>query len=317
MILGEKIRILRNNHSWSQETFANKMNISVETLSDWENSRSLPDIEELIKLSSLFGVTTDYMLKTHTKKAQKLVRCLTKADVNEYLALREKSSKGFALAIFLCVLSPLFLIALVALSELSTINISTTLAVIIGFLAFLFDIVVAVMIFIFTEGLCEKFEFLETEEFETEPGVVEMVKEMQKEYKPTYIKYNTIATIICILSPIPLIISAILNKDLLTIIFICLMLIIVGLAIILYIRFGVRWSSMQRILQEGAFSVSKKKSKSVIARVTHIFWAAVTAGFLAWSLILNAWEISWIVWPIAIVMVAAFWIITGVHKKDK
>ena len=51
------------------------------------------------------------------------------------------------------------------------------------------------------------YEYLDKEPFETEYGVKGMAKEAQQAYRTTYVTYNTIATCICILSPVPLLIG--------------------------------------------------------------------------------------------------------------
>lgn len=63
MTLAEKIAALRKQQGWSQETFAEKMDVTRQAVSKWESAQSVPDIDKLIKISNLFGVTTDYLLK--------------------------------------------------------------------------------------------------------------------------------------------------------------------------------------------------------------------------------------------------------------
>lgn len=63
MILADKIIKLRKKNGWSQEELADKMNISRQAISKWESSQTLPDLERILQLSSLFKVTTDYLLK--------------------------------------------------------------------------------------------------------------------------------------------------------------------------------------------------------------------------------------------------------------
>ena len=63
MILADKIIALRKKNGWSQEEFAEKMNVSRQAVSKWEGAQSVPDIEKILLMSRLFGVTTDYLLK--------------------------------------------------------------------------------------------------------------------------------------------------------------------------------------------------------------------------------------------------------------
>ena len=66
MKLGQKIAGLRKKSSLSQEALAEKMNVSRQAVSKWESNQSIPDIEKIVDLSELFGVTTNYLLKNGT-----------------------------------------------------------------------------------------------------------------------------------------------------------------------------------------------------------------------------------------------------------
>ena len=62
MKLSEKIIQLRKVNSWSQEDLAEKMDVSRQAISRWENGTALPDSSNLLQLSKLFNVTADYLL---------------------------------------------------------------------------------------------------------------------------------------------------------------------------------------------------------------------------------------------------------------
>lgn len=62
MNVSEKIRTLRKSKGMSQEELAGKVNISRQAVSRWENGTALPDVDNIVQLSKLFGVTTDYLL---------------------------------------------------------------------------------------------------------------------------------------------------------------------------------------------------------------------------------------------------------------
>ena len=61
-MLGENIKTLRAALGWSQVDLAKKLNITKQTVSNWENENIQPSIEMLVRLSKVFGVTTDYLL---------------------------------------------------------------------------------------------------------------------------------------------------------------------------------------------------------------------------------------------------------------
>lgn len=63
MNLAEKLQQLRKKNNLSQEQLADKLGISRQSISKWESEQSLPESDKIVKLSEIFGVTTDYLLK--------------------------------------------------------------------------------------------------------------------------------------------------------------------------------------------------------------------------------------------------------------
>lgn len=61
-MLGNQIRELRLSFGWSQVELARRLNISKQTVSNWENDNIQPSIEMLVHLAEVFRVSTDYLL---------------------------------------------------------------------------------------------------------------------------------------------------------------------------------------------------------------------------------------------------------------
>lgn len=134
MILADKIARLRKKNGWSQEELAEKMNVSRQAVSRWESAQTVPDLEKILMLGDLFGVTTDYLLKDEiesekfTSGEEPAVRRLTLAEANEYLALRKTASVRMAAATFLCIFSVIPLLILGAMAEIPSYGISENAA---------------------------------------------------------------------------------------------------------------------------------------------------------------------------------------------
>jgi transcriptional regulator with XRE-family HTH domain len=62
MKLSDKLMKLRKRNGWSQEELAEKLNVSRQAISRWENETAQPDASNVLSLSRLFGVTADYLL---------------------------------------------------------------------------------------------------------------------------------------------------------------------------------------------------------------------------------------------------------------
>ncbi|MBQ8309107.1 MAG: helix-turn-helix transcriptional regulator [Clostridia bacterium] len=63
MKLEEKIAYLRKKNGWSQEELAFRLDVSRQAVSKWEMGASLPDLDNVLKMSEIFGCSTDYLLK--------------------------------------------------------------------------------------------------------------------------------------------------------------------------------------------------------------------------------------------------------------
>lgn len=63
MTLGENIVRLRTQKNWSQGDLADALDISRQSVSKWETDASVPELEKLLKLSELFGVTLDALVR--------------------------------------------------------------------------------------------------------------------------------------------------------------------------------------------------------------------------------------------------------------
>ena len=59
----EKLQKLRKERGWSQEELANRITVSRQAVSKWELGTAVPDTDNIVQLSELFGVTTDYLIK--------------------------------------------------------------------------------------------------------------------------------------------------------------------------------------------------------------------------------------------------------------
>ena len=312
MILADKIIRLRKKLGWSQEELAEKMNVSRQAVSKWEGAQTVPDLGKVLQLSQLFGVTTDYLLKDEMEieeftgdDDEVSVKRVSLQEAGEFMNWRRDAAKRIALATFLCIISPIPLLILIAASEVASFGISENLAGGAGVITLLVMVALAVVSFVQCGFRNSPYEFLEKEAFETEYGVVGMVKEAQQAYHPTYVKYNTIATFICVLSPIPLLTGAFTENGLLTVIMLCFTILLVGIGVMLFITTGVRWASMQKLLKEGDYSEDGKKRSKRNEVISSVYWLSATAVYLGWSFLTNDWHMTWLVWPIAGVLFAA------------
>lgn len=63
MNVGQRLKIHRNELGFTQDYVAAELGITRQTMSNWENGRSYPDIERIIRLSELYNLSLDELLK--------------------------------------------------------------------------------------------------------------------------------------------------------------------------------------------------------------------------------------------------------------
>lgn len=71
MNLGNKIQKIRKDNKISQEAFAEVLNVTRQTVSNWENQKNYPDIETLILISDKYNISLDVLLKGDNQMIKK------------------------------------------------------------------------------------------------------------------------------------------------------------------------------------------------------------------------------------------------------
>lgn len=74
MILADKIVSLRKKAGWSQEELAEQLGVTRQSVSKWEGAQSVPDMDKVVQMSRLFGVTTDFLLKDELSEEEDYTR---------------------------------------------------------------------------------------------------------------------------------------------------------------------------------------------------------------------------------------------------
>ncbi len=327
MIFADKLILLRKNSSWTQEELAEQMNVTRQSVSKWEGAQSVPDLQKIIKLAELFSVSTDYLLKDEIEEYDGIcisdnsseLKKVSMEVAHSFLSIKKKTAKFIALAIFLFIISPITLISLTSVAKNNIYNLSEGTLIGIGLIVLFILNAFGVGITLLYNSKLSDFKYLSYESFETEYGVSGMVKERKNKYKRTYTKNTIIGIILCILSPIPLFVSFMINEnnEPLIINMVSITLFITGIGVFLLVNANSVWESFKIILQEENYTKDKKENKSSSTNISSIYWGVVFAIFLGYSLFTNDWQRSWIVWPIAGVLFAPFLNLINIIKKNK
>lgn len=327
MILAEKIAKLRKQQGWSQEELAARLGVSRQSVSKWESMASMPDLDKILKMSELFGVSTDYLLKDNSPEeavaplsaepvpAQAVPVSLEEA--NTYLTLAEQCHQKIALAVSLCIFSPVPLIFLSGAAAQGFFALTEVTSTALGVSALLLIVAVAMVLLIPCGIRLSRYEYLEKDPIATEYGVAGIAETRKEAFAPAYRSGLVCGIFLCIISVIPLLAAMALQRAFFLICSVCLLLILVSIGVHLIIRVQARWESYQKLLEEGDYTPEKKAENKRNAPLIVFYWCFVTALYLGISLYTNLWGRSWIVWPVAGVLFAAVLALKQMFTTDR
>ncbi|MCI8851883.1 MAG: helix-turn-helix transcriptional regulator [Lachnospiraceae bacterium] len=327
MIFADKLIQLRKKNGWSQEELADQMHVTRQSVSKWEGAQSIPDMEKLIQLSRIFQVSLDYLLKEELGEEEAfpdpspdfpVCQRVSMEEANSFLSIKAATAKTISLGVLLCVLSPICLLNLGALSE-AHIGLSENMAGGLGLIILLVLVCIAVMIFLSCGSRTARFQYLETQIFETEYGVTGMVKERKNQYQEHHTRNLMTGVSICILSAIPLFCGTMIleDNDVFMTASLSLTIVLAGIGAMILTHTGIIWGSFQVLLEEEDYTRKNKKERTAQERISTIYWSVVTALYLGYSFVTGNWGYSWIIWPVAAVLYAAVLAIFGMFFKSE
>ena len=301
MILADKIIALRKKAGWSQEELAQQLGVTRQSVSKWEGVQSIPDLDKILQMSRIFGVSTDYLLKDEQDEADSLsavkeesaLRRVSMEEASTYLSLRKAAAPRIALATLLCIMSPILLIFLAGASDTGYIAISEDSAAGLGLCVMVALVAVAVALFISAAAKSREYSFLESE----------------KAHRAAHTRATIFGTVMCILSVMPLFLAQCFNADDMTCIAsVCVLLAMVAIGCFAFVYSGVYHAAMQKLLEEEDYNREAKAKKPVAGTISLIYWLAVTAIYLFvtfWPGIEVSHQYSWIIWAVAGVLFGA------------
>lgn len=87
MELGNKIKYYRGEKEFSQEELAERVYVSRQTISNWENNKSYPDINSIVLLSEIFEISIDNLIKGDVEQMQKEINSEEVKKLNFYATM--------------------------------------------------------------------------------------------------------------------------------------------------------------------------------------------------------------------------------------
>lgn len=332
MILADKIIQLRKKSGWSQEELAAQMGVSRQSVSKWESGQSIPDLDKILKLSALFNVSTDFLLKDELSdapvavdqapEADAAVRTVSMEEADAFLTLQAQAAPKIALAVSLCILSPMLLIYLGTLSDVEGgYRVSEAVAMAVGLPVLLLVVVGAVALFLRYGRPLERYDYLDKEAIELAYGVEGVVRKRHGAMVKRHTTRLIVGTALCILAAVPLFVSAVFEEQgaLMGPVYgLLATLAMVAVGVYLLVETCTLNGGYQRLLEEGDYTRAKKEESKRNGPLLMIFWGVTTGIYLFWSFWTDDWERTWLVWPVAgVLFVAALGMSSMLHERKK
>lgn len=201
MNLSEKIIHLRKQQGWSQEELAEYLGVSRQSVSKWESGASVPELDRIVQLCSLFGLTADALIRDDldldgsepvSPDGKPL---LSLQEAYAYVAEHQVAARKIALGSAACVASPAVLVAMSGISEI--------LCTAVGLPALFLMIAWGVWLFINAGTITSRYRHIEKRRFTPAPGVADWARSAREQFRPSLIRDVAFGVVLCILSPAP------------------------------------------------------------------------------------------------------------------
>lgn len=254
MLLSEKIAHYRKLHQWSQEDLAERMGVSRQSVSKWESGASVPELDRIVQLCDLFGISTDAMLRADAVPCETNASpetdvdnlpILTLDDIYDYIARCRTAIEKVALGVAACVASPAPLLLLTGMF-------GDGLGPAVGVPLLLLMVAWAVYQFVLASSEMRKYAHIAKGNFSTVRGVRAWIMGSREQFQPVLVREISIGVGLCIVSPGPLVfLSSFFGKNGHSAGIGCAMLLcMVAAGVFLLVRSGCVQTCYKRLLKE-------------------------------------------------------------------
>src|SRR5690554_828702 len=303
MKLEEKIITLRKSKNWSQEELAYQLDVSRQAVSKWESGESTPSIDKIVMMSSIFSVSTDYLLKDNENNEissnEISAKTMHKDEVKVYLSINKKNSFNIALATLLCILSPIVLLTLLALNKYDQTILKQSLALAFGLGVLFAIIMIAVSIFVYTGLRMGKYSYLETENILIKEDIKNEIRRLKENYMRTFTKGIILGVALLVIAPIPSILARVLSAPTYILIgLVPVLLLFIAVSVFVFINVAMKNYAFDKLLQEGDYTVYKKERTKTNEAFSSIYWLLLTALYLLTSFLTNRWDLTWLIYVV-------------------
>ncbi len=293
MILADKIILQRKALGMSQEELAEKVGVSRQAISKWESTNTIPDLDRIVKMSEVFGVSTDYLIldelgeDTNTDTYTERVEKVSLDTARQFITINKKASLHIGLGVSSIITS----LALIAHFQPYTSN------NIVVWIPYALILLMAIGLFINSGLSLSDYNFL-YQPFDLEYGV-EGILEKEYQAKRRTSRMSLIFSVLLLIFGAMIMFYFLVTSEVnLNFTLFKTAIILIAVSIGLLIHYGMNDRPYKVLTKHSDYQVNTDRDKR-IEKIAAAYWPLITAAYLLYSFITNDWGRSWLVWPIA------------------
>lgn len=276
MNFGENLQNLRKLKNYSQEDLADKLKVSRQAVSKWESGTGFPETEKIISICDLFDCSMDELIKGK-------ISIDSNSEKENYDSFMNKFSKSISLATMLILIGTTLLLTILGFNENNMF----------GIVILLIFVVFSIPIFI-VKGI-------EMENFKAKyPKLSNFYSQEEIDnYNNKFSKMIASAISIILIGVIvfmTIIALKIFNED--STFPVSILMCFISVAVPLLVNTGIQKDKYDIEKYNKENSIDFKKETEKVGKYCGVIMIIATIVFFLISFIFNAWEISWIVFPI-------------------
>lgn len=260
----------------------------------------------LSEFGNIDEIIEEYNLDIDSEEDNEQNVPMSEAEVEDFMQHRTKFGMAIATGVALCILAPAMMLLFreVALLFSFTSPVAMERVDLLSIIPLFFFIAIAVGLFIIF-GLKEEQYNLDGKVVLLDaPTHIKLDHEF-KEFKPSFAKAIASGVILCILAPISLLLAIVLlgEDNAWSVIF---LLGFVAVGVFLFVFYGVLYSTYEKLLSLGDYRPEKVIAGKLTDKIAGVVFPLVTAVYLFFGFLYDAWGTAWIIFPITGILFAAF-----------
>jgi len=308
MNFGIKLQILRKDKRLSQEDLAEQLGVSRQAVSKWERGEGYPEMDTVIMISNLFGVTLDYLLKDNDEDVSSTIEeegiVLSTVELDDFILFKKRNAFIIATATMVIIMS----LSLVVLIEDNSLAIG----------AMLILVALAVGSMIMVGILSEKYEYLEKKPILLKSIDLERMKKKQEKYRVTFAKMIAAGVFLIILGTavvatfeggLPF--AFVTNPSSMSITILRrgasngYLLWAVAIAVFMFIYAGITRQTYQQICNSKEYlkEIEEEEHESKYYAITMPLASAI---YLILGMLFDLWNQGWVIFPVVAILTFAF-----------